>query len=152
MKIKALVVDDSAMTRRLVMNLLVDGKLGDFQFIEAGDGDEALGKFRRERPDIAFVDWNMPNMSGIEFVRLAKGDKSAQGVAFIMVTSEGTSEKIQIALDKVGADAYIVKPIDIETLRRRVAPILAKMAARASSPEAQAKPSGGFFGKLVGGS
>jgi two-component system chemotaxis response regulator CheY len=152
MKLKALVVDDSAMTRKLVMNLLVDSQVGDFHFTEASDGDEALGKFRREPPDIAFVDWNMPNMSGIEFVRLAKGDKSSHGVAFIMVTSEGTSEKIQMALDKVGADAYIVKPIDIQTLRRRVTPIIEKLAARASAQGAQPKQSGGFFGKLIGGS
>ncbi len=152
MALKALIIDDSGMTRKLIMKLLAAANLAEFEFFEAGDGHEALQLFKQHAPDIAFVDWNMPKMSGIDFVRLAKAEQLKPTPAFIMVTSESTTSKIEQALDKVGANAYIVKPIDTEVLIKRLKPILERLKARQTGPGAvAAKPSsGGFFSKLLG--
>ena len=63
--LKALVVDDSGVMRKMVMKALTDAKLVTFEFVEAVDGRDALTKFDPKQIDIAFVDWNMPNMTGI---------------------------------------------------------------------------------------
>jgi two-component system chemotaxis response regulator CheY len=69
MTIRALVIDDSKVMRSMVMQSLQKTRLADFEFIEAQDGADALEKFDPDEIDIVFADWNMPNMSGIDFVR-----------------------------------------------------------------------------------
>jgi len=65
-KIKALVVDDSKIMRSAVKRVLNQLMIADFDFVEAKDGEDALAKFNDEI-QIMFVDWNMPNMTGVEF-------------------------------------------------------------------------------------
>ena len=67
--IKALVIDDSRIMRSMVMDGLTKAKLAQFEFVEAEDGEDALAKFNPDQIHIAFVDWNMPKMSGVDFVR-----------------------------------------------------------------------------------
>ena len=68
-KVRALVIDDSQVMRNIVMQCLGRSGMGEFEFTEAGDGEEGLKKFSPANTDIVFVDWNMPVMTGIEFVR-----------------------------------------------------------------------------------
>jgi two-component system chemotaxis response regulator CheY len=104
----------------MVMKSLTEAKLAEFDFLEAEDGQEALEKLNTNDIHIAFVDWNMPNMTGVDFVREARQKQRMNEEDFIpliMVTSEKTMGKVQEALDKAGADAFISKPFTVEELQ-----------------------------------
>ncbi|MBY0460572.1 MAG: response regulator, partial [Gemmataceae bacterium] len=108
--IRALVIDDSRVMRNMVMNALKQSRLATFEFTEAVDGADALTKFNPAAVDMCFVDWNMPNVTGVEFVKKARAGGTAFHVPMVMVTSEQTMAKIEEALSQAGADAYICKP------------------------------------------
>lgn len=110
MKLTALVIDDLRVMREMLMDALDKTELAEFEYVEAEDGVDALSKFNPKAIDIVFADWNMPRMTGIEFVRRARANPAASDVPIIMVTSEKTMGKMQTALDKVGANGYVCKP------------------------------------------
>ena len=141
-KVRALVIDDSQVMRNIVMQCLGRSGLGEFEFTEAGDGEEGLKKFSPTSIDIVFVDWNMPVMTGIEFVRRLRANPKGGKVPIVMVTSEKTMGKMEDALDKAHANAYVCKPFTVEDLQRSVAPLLKEAEARSAK-------GGGFFSKLV---
>ncbi len=148
MKLRALVMDDSRIMRKMVMESLMQTQLADFAFTEAMDGTEGLSKFDAAQFDILFVDWNMPNMSGIDFVRKIRSMPGTRRIVIIMVTSEKTMGKVMNALDNAGANEYICKPFTVEELGRKLKPIIQGIQAMAAG---QAKPEkqSGFFSKLV---
>lgn len=149
MTLRALVLDDSSVMRSMLMRSLTSIKVADFEFTEAEDGVVGLSKFSPDNTDIIFADWNMPNMTGIDFVRKIRANKKADHIPIIMVTSEKTMGKMEIALDSARATAYICKPFTPDQLARKLAPIIAGMG---SSEQAEAaKPKGGFFSKLMKG-
>jgi two-component system chemotaxis response regulator CheY len=162
MRLKALVIDDSGIMRKMVMKSLTEAKLADFEFVEAVDGADALAKFDPQEIGIAFVDWNMPNMTGVDFVRAVRAKLRAQDytedLPMVMVTSEKTMAKIQEALDEAGADAFITKPFTTEELARKLKKVVDKaqlVHIRRLREErvlqAQQQPaSGGLFNKLFG--
>lgn len=120
MIIKALVVDDSGIMRKMVMRSLTESKLVDFEFVEAEDGQIALEKIKSTDIDIAFVDWNMPNMSGIDFVKHVRSHEKKEGTTktpLVMVTSEKSFAKTNEALDEAEADGFISKPFTVEDLQ-----------------------------------
>lgn len=145
MKAVALVVDDSRVMRNIVMKELRNAGLADFEFVEAEDGEDALKKFNPSKIDIAFVDWNMPKMSGIDFVRKVRKMPQAKNTPLVMVTSEKTVGKIEEALDQAGANAYISKPFTAETLQRKLAPLMKQIEEN----QASRGGGGGFFSKLM---
>lgn len=144
MKLKALVIDDSRVMRNMVIQAVTKTRLAEFEFLEAGDGAEALAKFDTEQIDLAFVDWNMPNMTGIDFVRQVRAKGNTEHIPLIMVTSEKAMGKVEEALDEAGANAYICKPFTVEDVERKLKPLLEKIAAH------QQAGGGGFFSKLFG--
>ena len=146
MKIRALVVDDSRVMRNLVMKSLRETELGEFEFFEAEDGKDALDTLSLQPIDIMYVDWNMPNMSGVQFVAKVRSSERSKRTPIIMVTSERGIGKIEDALDRAGADAYITKPFTVDELKRQTEPLITKMTSPVSAPK-----SGGFFSKLIGG-
>lgn len=153
--IKALVVDDSGVMRKMVMKGLSDSKLAEFEFVEAADGQDALSKFDPKTIDIGFIDWNMPNMSGVDFVREIRSlyGGGPTGVPMVMVTSEKTMGKIEEALDDAGADAFICKPFTVEELQSKLKKTVDKAGIRRIRREAsQKKPqqTGGLLAKLFG--
>ena len=90
-----------------------------FEFTQAEDGQIALEKFKSGDFDIAFVYWNMPNMTGVDFVKeVRKLEKfnDLDPMVTVMVTSERTIGKIQVALDEAGADGFS-KPFTAAELR-----------------------------------
>jgi two-component system, chemotaxis family, chemotaxis protein CheY len=146
MPLKALVVDDSRVMRNMVKTNLTKARLGEFEFVEAEDGADALTKFD-DSIDIAFVDWNMPNMTGIEFVRQVRARGNTEHVPMVMVTSEKAMGKIEEALDEAGANAYICKPFTAEEMQHKLQSLVEGVEALKQAPP----PSGGsFFGKLFG--
>lgn len=154
--LKALVVDDSGVMRKMVMKGLTESKLADFEFVEATDGQDALTKFDPKEIDIGFVDWNMPNMTGIEFVREVRSlyGGGMTGCPLVMVTSEKTMGKIQEALDEAGADAFICKPFTVEELQSKLKKVVERAGIRRVRREraqkTPAQPAGGFLAKLFG--
>ena len=107
---QALVVDDSRAMRMLMGRLLKD--IG-FAVDEAGDGTEALVRLRErvlvDPVQLALVDWNMPEMSGIELVEAVRADPAFSSLRIVMVTTETELSQVTRALE-AGADEYLMKP------------------------------------------
>lgn len=135
----------------MVMSTLQRAALADFEFIEAGDGEDALAKFKANSPSIAFCDWNMPNMNGFDFVKLVRADRSLPQIPIIMVTSEKSIGKIDDALNRAGANEYITKPFTVDDVKRKVGPIVTKIASEPAAVPAAAGDGqkDGFFTKLL---
>ncbi|HZS44596.1 MAG TPA: response regulator [Blastocatellia bacterium] len=127
MKLRALVVDDSRVMRGIVMNSLRKTGLAEFEFTEAENGSDAIAKFQPDQIDILFVDWNMPQMSGIDFVRLVRAGGKTEHIPVVMVTSEKTKEKVDLALQSAGANAYITKPFTPEEMLAQLSKLMSTM-------------------------
>jgi two-component system chemotaxis response regulator CheY len=103
-----LVVDDSRVVRKVARRIL-EGL--DFEIAEAGDGMEALAFCRAAMPDAILLDWAMPVMDGLEFVRRLREEPGGETPVVVFCTSENEPVRIAEALDG-GADEYIMKPFD----------------------------------------
>ena len=114
---KVLVVDDSAVMRQIIKKNLKE--LGFSELMEAENGAAGLKKAGEEPVDLIVSDWNMPNMTGLEFLKAVRADASLKGIAFIMVTSESDKEKIMEAV-KAGVNQYIVKPFNAIQLEEKI--------------------------------
>jgi two-component system chemotaxis response regulator CheY len=103
-----LVVDDSRVVRKVSRRILED--LG-FEVAEASDGLEAMAWCRAVMPDAVLLDWRMPGMDGLEFLRHLRGEPGGHGPKVVFCSVETDIERIREALD-AGADEYIMKPFD----------------------------------------
>lgn len=112
-----LVVDDSGIVRRVATEILEELS---FDCRQAGDGQDALTKCIQTMPDVVLLDWNMPVMNGIEFLRALRDLPDGGDPTVIFCTTENDIEKIQEALS-AGADEYIMKPFDHDLLSRKLA-------------------------------
>ncbi|HYD94158.1 MAG TPA: response regulator [Noviherbaspirillum sp.] len=124
-----LVVDDIASMRRVIGSLLKE-QLRDIRISEAADGKSALQLLRAAeadgRPfDFVVTDWNMPHMDGISLLRAIREEVPLQRLPVLLVTAEATREMILTAA-KAGADGYIVKPFNADTLKLKLQQIMAK--------------------------
>ena len=120
-ELKILVVDDFPTMRRIVKTLLRQN--GYSNFVEAEDG--ALGyKTLQEEKGIGMVvsDWNMPNMTGLEFLKAVRADDRYKELPFLMVTAEAEKENIIEAV-KAGVSNYVVKPFTAQTLKEKLTKI-----------------------------
>ena len=112
MDLKFLVVDDSVTMRRIVINSLRN--LGFANYVEAGDGKEALDKLGADSSiNFVITDWNMPVLSGLELVKTIRGDDKISKVPILMVTTRGVKEDIIEAL-QARVNNYIVKPLRLK--------------------------------------
>lgn len=121
---KMLTIDDSAVVRTIIKEAV--WTLG-HECIEAEDAEDAI-KLLNELDynfDLIFLDWNMPGMSGIDFLKILKLDTKHGSTPVMMVTSEGTSGSIVEAI-KEGAAHYIVKPFSTEDLLKKILECLGK--------------------------
>jgi len=118
---RILVVDDFQTMRRIIINLL--RQLGFNNVAEAADGQQALDKVRAEQIDLIVSDWNMPNMTGIEFLKHVRADEKTKKIPFIMVTAEGKKESV-IAAVHAGVSNYIVKPFNAATLKEKMVKVI----------------------------
>lgn len=112
-----LVVDDSRVIRKVARRVLED--IG-FDIAEASDGMEALAWCRAAMPDAVLLDWNMPVMNGLEFLRLLRRERGGQTPKVIFCTVENSVDRIREALD-AGADEYIMKPFDGDIIQAKFA-------------------------------
>ena len=114
---KVLVVDDSSVMRQIIKKNLK--ALGFGEISDAEDGAAGLKKLGDAPVDLVVSDWNMPKMTGIEFLKAVRADDKLKGTAFIMVTSEADKEKIMEAV-QAGVNQYIVKPFNANQLEEKI--------------------------------
>jgi two-component system chemotaxis response regulator CheY len=112
-----LVVDDSRVIRKVARRILEE--IG-FDIAEASDGMEALAWCRAAMPDAILLDWNMPVMNGIEFLRHLRQEPGGDGPTVLFCTVENDLERIREALD-AGAREYIMKPFDGDIIASKFA-------------------------------
>ena len=118
---RILVVDDYGTMIRIVRNLL--RQLGFDDIDDASDGADALAKLRSKTYGLVISDWMMEPMSGLELLERVRADPGLQALPFIMITAERRAGRIAEA-ERAGADAFIVKPLDAEALRDKIAAVL----------------------------
>jgi two-component system chemotaxis response regulator CheY len=114
---RALVVDDSRAMRLVMKNIL---KAQGFETFEAGHGGEGLQRLAEQGPlDLALVDWNMPEMNGLEFVKAVRKNVAFDEMRLVMVTTEADIARMVEALES-GANEYLMKPFTKEALHDKL--------------------------------
>jgi two-component system chemotaxis response regulator CheY len=114
---QTLIVDDSRVIRSIVGRAMQE--LG-FQTVEAGNGRDALELLQHNYlPAVIVVDWNMPEMNGLEMVKAIRANQVWNDVKLVMITSENELERVQTALE-AGADEYIMKPFTKDMIQEKL--------------------------------
>jgi two-component system chemotaxis response regulator CheY len=121
--IRVLLVDDSAVMRKVVERSLRESGISVADVLEANDGWEALATAREKSPDLILCDINMPTMDGIEFLRNLQGTESAWKIPVVMVSTEGGEARVNEAMS-AGARGYISKPFTAEQLKAQILPLV----------------------------
>jgi two-component system, cell cycle response regulator len=118
---KILSVDDSKTVRRLLARLF---ERFNCTLCEAANGEEGLAVAAREKPDLIFLDYNMPVMDGITMLRRLREDAELRRTPVIMLSAEADAESIAIAA-RLGARDYITKPFQDDLLLAKAARVIA---------------------------
>jgi two-component system chemotaxis response regulator CheY len=121
--IRALIVDDSSVMRKIVERCLRQAGLDLAPIHEASNGVEALALLNEHQFDLILSDINMPVMDGLEFVRNAQQIESAKNTPIVMITTEGGEKHVVEALS-LGAKGYIRKPFTPDQVKEHVVPVL----------------------------
>lgn len=117
-----LVVDDSSTMRRIIINTL--NKLGYTDVIEASNGREGIDRAAASPIDVIITDWNMPEVSGIEFIRTIRTQDKTSKTPVLMVTTNAAKDDIVEALH-AGVNNYVVKPFTPDTMKEKIEALLA---------------------------
>jgi two-component system chemotaxis response regulator CheY len=123
MSIRALIVDDSSVMRKIVERCLRQAGMDLGQVVEASNGAEGLALASENTFDLILSDINMPVMGGLEFVRRLKEMDNAKNVPIVMITTEGGEKSVLEALS-LGAKGYIRKPFTPDQVKEHVIPVL----------------------------
>lgn len=114
-----LIVDDSKVIR-MVARRILEGL--QFEIAEAADGKMALEACQKSMPDAILLDWNMPVMNGIDFLRALRGLRGGDAPRVVFCTTENDLAHIQEAIS-AGANEYIMKPFDSEIIEAKFSQI-----------------------------
>ena len=115
---RVMLVDDSTTMRRIQKNQL--NKIGIDDVVEAGDGQDAYEKLGPSMPiDLVLLDWNMPIMDGLTFLKKVRSEEAYKDLKIVMCTSEAEKSRVFEAM-KAGANNYIIKPFDPDTLKSKL--------------------------------
>lgn len=110
---RVLVVDDSRAIRRIIGEIM---KQIGFEVSEAGNGLEALQRLEElGAPDLVLVDWNMPEMNGLDFIKAVRANPNYSDLPLMMVTTETEMERMALAF-MAGVNEYVMKPFDKATI------------------------------------
>ncbi len=115
--VKVLIVDDARVTRQILKRMLV--AIGFQDFVEAENGVDALNRVKDEQVGLILSDWNMPKMTGLDFLKHLRADSRISSVPFIMVTAERMENNIIEAV-QAGVTAYIKKPFGVRELEIKI--------------------------------
>ena len=116
---RCLIVDDSRVVRKVARRILEDLK---FDTSEAADGAQALDHCRADMPDAVLLDWNMPVMNGLDFLRALRREEGGKQPLVVFCSIENDAEHINEALSS-GADEFIMKPFDADILESKFAEV-----------------------------
>ena len=114
-----LVVDDSKVVRMVARKILEELE---FEISEAADGQAALSACQKTMPDVILLDWNMPVMNGIEFLRALRSSEGGDAPQVVFCTTENDVAHIQEAIS-AGANEYIMKPFDSDIIQSKFSQI-----------------------------
>jgi len=119
-----LVIDDSAMMRKIIQRLLAQAGLPADSVLEAANGAEALALLAENTPALILCDINMPDLSGLELLARIREEQLATGIPIVMITTENGEAQVRQAI-ALGARGYIRKPFTVDDIKATVAPLLA---------------------------
>ena len=120
MALDVMIVDDSTAIRKILQRVLLQAEIGVGKIHEANDGKEALERMATESIGLILSDINMPNMDGLEFLKTVKAHPLWKSIPFLMVTTEGSQEKVIQAL-QLGANGYVKKPFTPQQIKDKLA-------------------------------
>ena len=112
---RCLIVDDSRVVRKVARRIVEDLR---FEADEAADGQQALETCRKGMPDAVLLDWNMPVMNGIDFLRALRREPGGERPVVVFCTTENDMSHIAEAM-RSGANEYIMKPFDSEIIESK---------------------------------
>lgn len=119
-----LVIDDSAMMRKIILRLLGQAGLTILPALEAADGSEALAILGDHTPALILCDINMPSISGLELLARIRDEQLAPSVPIVMITTENSEAQVRQAI-ALGARGYIRKPFTVDDVKATIVPLLA---------------------------
>lgn len=128
-KTKVLVVDDMLTMRKIVTKILRE--LGFTDIVEAADGLEAWEKTKDGSIGLIISDWNMPNCTGLDFLKRVRADQKLGKTPFLLVTAEAEGHQVAEAI-KSGVDQYVVKPFSKEGLKAKLELAYKKFQSKAA--------------------
>lgn len=120
-KMKILIVDDMQPVRQALANIL--RVYGFSNIAYASNGQLALDALRGKKPELILLDWNMPKMTGIEFLRELRVMDGYEDVPVVMVTAENNAERVREAI-KEGVSGYLIKPFSPNDIKERLSAVL----------------------------
>lgn len=112
---QCMVVDDSRVIRKVARQILEELN---FEIAEAGDGQDALDQCRARMPEAILLDWNMPIMNGIDFLKKLRAESGGDAPVVVFCTTENDLSHITAAI-QAGANEYIMKPFDREIIESK---------------------------------
>lgn len=114
-----LIVDDSRVVRKVAGRIIRDLR---FDVAEAGDGAEALELCRGTMPDAVLLDWNMPVMNGMDFLRALRREENGDKPVVVFCSTENDADHISEAI-RTGANDFIMKPFDASIIESKFAEV-----------------------------
>jgi CheY-like chemotaxis protein len=122
---KVLLVDDELYMRKVVRTMLMG--MGVRTIYEAADGPAGLEMIRSVAPDVVILDWEMPGLDGMSFVRMVRSPMTfpLPDVPIIMLTGHGERSRVIEAIT-VGVNEFLLKPVSSKALQDRLVAVLAK--------------------------
>jgi len=118
-----LVVDDSLPMRAVIKKVVKASGFDVGSLYEAANGREALGVLKDSWIDLILTDYNMPDMDGLELLEAIKKDEILKEIPVVMITTEGSQQRIQTFMDK-GAAAYVKKPFTPDEIKSKLSQIM----------------------------
>jgi two-component system chemotaxis response regulator CheY len=119
MPVDVLIVDHSAVIRKILLRMLRQARVDLGVILEAGDGIEALEKLSSQPVGLILSDINMPNMDGIQLLSILKSSAKFKHVPVIMITTEGGEAKVMEAV-QLGASGYVRKPFTVDQIKEKL--------------------------------
>ena len=139
-RMRFLIIDDSVTMRRIIANILV--RLGYPDVVHAANGREALERLGTEPVDVVITDWYMPEMNGLDFVKILRTTPATSHIPIMIVTANAASDDIQHALE-LGVKGYILKPFTVDTMKDKIDALMEQLRQDerpAGEPQPAAEP------------